>query len=100
MEFKMIETLFTVACGSDVRDFPGYVSTEGARVSRERVECMLSRADGTDPNARPTVEELENAISEEEAEWEFRGFVNGFRMGVQLMRECTCPAVGGGAGVS
>lgn len=97
MDFKMIDALFTMACGSDARDFPGYVSTEGARVSRERVECMLARADSTDPNAKPTVEELENAICEEEAEWEFRGFVNGFRMGVQLMRECTCQVTGGEA---
>lgn len=99
MEFKLIEALFTTACGSDVREFPGYVSTQGAQKSRERAERLLARMDGADPGARPTGAELGDAFQEEEAEWEFRGFVNGFRLGVQIMRECTCPAVGGEAGV-
>ena len=98
MEFKMIEALFTVACESDARDFPGYVSTEGAQKSRERVERLLARMESADPDTRLTGDELENAIFEEEAEWEFRGFVNGFRLGVQLMRECTCQVTGGAAG--
>lgn len=97
MEFKLIEALFTTACGSDVREFPGYMRTEGAQKSRERVERLLARMDGADPGARVSFDELENAFQEEEAEWEFRGFVNGFRMGVQLMRECTCSVTGGAA---
>lgn len=94
MEFNAIGALFMTANESELGSVPGYVSTEGARISRERMDKALEQVSNADKDIGF---ELEDAVLLEEAEWERQGFINGFRMGVQLMRECTCQVIGGEA---
>lgn len=94
MEFKMIDALY-----SSIRGLAGdldeqHLSIGDAKRSSDRLTAQLERAGITAQSMTP---ELEEALLILEVEHERQGFINGFRMGVQLMRECTCPAVGGGA---
>lgn len=94
MEFKMIETLRYAAQG-----FTGTIDGEWtfqkeAERSYNRLMTQLEQFGVTAQNITPELEDAVNLVS---IDYERQGFINGFRMGVQLMRECTCPVTGGEA---
>lgn len=94
MEFKAIEALMYAAQG-----FTGTVERERvilkeAQASSDRLVALL---EPFGVNAETMTMELEEALICVEADYARQGFINGFRMGVQLMRECTCPVTGGEA---
>lgn len=94
MDFNVIGALYLAQSGCDCGDIPGFVPLTAARMSREQLGRALEKSGITARNMTP---ELETAVLEIETECERQGFINGFRMGVQLMRECTHPVAGGGA---
>ena len=93
MEFKldMIGAFRAAALG--VVDV-GYQALREAQAS---TECLRREMETAGISDQSMTEELENAIFMVGAEYERQGFINGFRMGVQLMRECTCSVTGGAA---
>lgn len=85
MNFEVIQAL-QAACGGCVdpaieRD---YIFTTEARQSSD---ALLKAIEGL-----PQVNELDDLRAASEADHERQGFINGFRMGVRLMSECTMPA--------
>ncbi len=95
MEFKMIDALYLSVRGVAGDLDEQHLSIRDAKRSSDRLTAQLERAGINAQNMSP---ELEEALLILEVEHERQGFINGFRMGVQLMRECTCQVTGGEAG--
>lgn len=94
MEFKMIEALRYAAQGCTGTLEPEWVTLKEAAENFERLFSLLEQFGINAQNMTP---ELEDAINLVSINYERQGFITGFRMGVQLMRECTCQVTGGEA---
>ena len=67
------------------------------RDAQESSSCLIDQLEHFGINAQNMTPELEDALIRVEADYTRQGFINGFRMGVQLMRECPHSVTGGGA---
>ena len=94
MEFKMIEALYYAAQGCTGPVDGELVPLRDAQESSNRLTDLLEHFGINAQNMTP---ELEDALLRVEADYARQGFISGFRMGVQLMRECTCQVIGGEA---
>lgn len=94
MEFKMIEALLYATQGCTGTVDGERVILKEAQASSDRLVALL---EPFGVNAQTMTMELEDTLISVETDYERQGFINGFRMGVQLMRECTHPVAGGGA---
>lgn len=95
MEFKMIEALRYATQGHTTRGIEeAWVALKDGPESDNRLLTQLERFGINAQNITP---ELEDAINLVGIDYERQGFINGFRMGVQLMRECTHSVTGGEA---
>lgn len=83
MNFQAIQALYAACCGGVTDIEQDYIQLTEARRSHERLTVAL---------ARGTEEDMDALCVDSEAAHEEQGFVNGFRMGVRLMTECTMSA--------
>lgn len=87
--FKFLDIILSAHLGLTGDLEKEYIKLESAKRSTDKFYVELAK---NGISVTQISDELDSAFVRVETEYERQGFVNGFRMGVQLMQECIGPA--------